>query len=114
MIPRPRSTDCPTGHCAGFDPDTVRADRYPGPPLDEAWQGALDGAIAEVKHMRCGVEDCGNRRCDTCGDRMVCTGPEPRACGTTCVDCPCDCTACQHVREDMRAELLRKIEKEAS
>jgi hypothetical protein len=62
----------------------------------------------------CGVTDCGEVRCDRCGDRMTCTGPEPRACGTTCADCPCDCPACVHVREDMRAELMHKIERESA
>lgn len=62
----------------------------------------------------CGVEDCGQIRCDTCDERMACVGPEPRACGTACVDCPCDCATCFQVREELRAELVRQIEKEGA
>lgn len=52
-------------------------------------------------------------RCDRCDERMCSDfGPEPRACGTTCADCPCDCTACLLEREDMRAELADQIERE--
>ena len=60
----------------------------------------------------CGVEDCGEIRCDRCGERMTCLGPEPRACGTTCADCPCSCPTCFQVREEMRAELLHQIDGE--
>lgn len=57
----------------------------------------------------CGVVDCGHVFCDRCGERMTCTGPEPRACGTTCADCPCDCTSCLQVRHELRADLERRI-----
>lgn len=53
-------------------------------------------------------------RCDTCGERICeMNGPEPRACGTTCGDCPCGCDACWDARIDLRAELLRQLEKDA-
>ena len=96
----------------GFDPDTARLPDN-GEPLTPEWQGALDRSIEIVRHLRCGVEDCGERRCDRCDERMTCTGPEPRACSTTCCDCECSCPTCFQVREEMRAELLRKIQEEA-
>lgn len=65
-------------------------------------------------HAACDIPDCGLNRCTDCGDRMTCLGPEPRACLTVCVDCPCDCETCIHVAQDMRDDLLHKIEKEAS
>jgi hypothetical protein len=94
---------------AGFDPGGDYGSQpvaAPGTPLPLSvvrWnhQGSVEGCEA------CGV------RCDTCDDRMCEQwGPEPRACGTTCVDCPCDCTTCRHVREDMRADLMHQIAKE--
>lgn len=61
---------------------------------------------------RDGCELCGER-CDRCGDRMCSQwGPEPRACGVTCVDCGCDCPTCFMAREEMRADLLHRIERE--
>jgi hypothetical protein len=60
-----------------------------------------------------GCEDCGER-CGRCGDRMCEQwGPEPRACRVTCADCPCDCPTCFMAREELRADLLRKIEGES-
>ena len=62
----------------------------------------------------CGVEDCGNRRCTDCGERMTCTGPEPRVCGVTCVECPCACTACDEAaqyRQDERAYEIARDER---
>jgi hypothetical protein len=47
-----RDADCPTGHCAGFDPATIEADRWAGEPLPADWQAALDGAVAEVRELR--------------------------------------------------------------
>jgi hypothetical protein len=110
--PRPHSLDdC---NDRGFDTDSAKWDRVTPEPLNEVWQAALDGAIAEAKHLReCDTPSCGDIRCQDCDERMTCTGPEPRACGVTCEDCPCDCTACLRVREDMRDELLGLLEREA-
>lgn len=60
----------------------------------------------------CDVTDCGEVRCDRCEDRMTCLGPEPRACGTTCGDCDCSCTACRDEAEDREMERLVQIERE--
>lgn len=69
----------------------------------------------ELRHLpACDIPHCGNRRCDDCGERMTCLGAEPRACTTTCVDCSCSCQTCQRVAEDVRDDLLRKIQQEAS
>lgn len=52
-------------------------------------------------------------RCSDCDERMCSEyGPEPRACGTTCGDCPCDCTACRDEAEDREMERLVLIERE--
>lgn len=61
------------------------------------------------------AEVAGEARCDTCGNRMCeVSGPEPRACGTTCAECPCDCPGCTQHRADLRADLERKIERESA
>lgn len=109
--PRPGSLDDATAR--GFDPDSVRHDRATPEPLTPEWQAALDGAVEQARHLRCGVEDCGEVRCWDCDERMSCQGPEPRACGTTCCDCRCECTACLRAREDMRDELLNLLERES-
>lgn len=108
--PRPGSVDDALSR--GFDPDSLKHDRATPEPLDDEWQAALDGALEIVRHMRCGVVDCGEIRCDTCSERMTCTGPEPRACGTTCADCPCDCQGCLDQRQDLRDDLLRQLERD--
>lgn len=60
-----------------------------------------------------GCRSCGER-CDDCGDRMCDEfGPEPRACGTTCADCPCNCEGCLDVRADLAMELASEIERDA-
>lgn len=110
----PRAGSLDDCQARGFDVDSVKHDRVPPEPLSPEWQAALDRALEIVKHLRCGVEDCGERRCDTCDERMTCTGPEPRACGATCVDCPCSCDTCLMVREEYRAELMHQIEKEGA
>ena len=107
---RPRNRDEAADR--GFDPESIRHDRVTPEPLSPEWQQALDQANETVRHLRCGVEDCGNRRCWDCGERMTCLGPEPRACGVTCVACSCSCTACLQVREELRADLLHQIERE--
>lgn len=57
-------------------------------------------------------ETCGER-CDRCQERTCSLfGPEPRACGVTCADCPCDCAACTAAREDARNDLLHRIQGE--
>lgn len=61
----------------------------------------------------CDIPECGDRRCIDCTERMTCHGPEPRACGDICVDCPCDCQTCAHVRADLRAELMAQIARES-
>jgi hypothetical protein len=71
--------------------------------------------IEQPEPIDCGVTDCGNRRCEGgCDERMACTGPVPRACGTVCVDCPHDCQTCADQRADECADLLHKIAGEAS
>ena len=90
-----------------------RADLHPD-DTESFEPGPITPAIARWAHQGSptGCEDCGER-CDTCQDRMCSHwGPEPRSCGTTCGDCPCDCTACWDARIDLRAELLRQIERE--
>lgn len=77
-----------------------------------AWKTML-ATVASTVATDCGVVDCGEVRCDRCDERMTCLGPEPRACGTTCGDCPCSCTACLQVREELRADTFRHIEREA-
>lgn len=92
---------------AGFDP----GEDYGSQPVDPT---NITPAVARHNHQGAtvGCDQCGVR-CDRCDDRMCARwGPEPRACGTTCVECPCDCTTCQHVREDMRADLMHQIAKE--
>ena len=96
---RPRNRD--EADDRGFDPESIRHDRVTPEPLTPEWQHALDQANETVRHLRCGVEDCGNRRCPVCDERLMCTGPEPaaNACGAhdnECADCngdnPCrDC-----------------------
>lgn len=56
----------------------------------------------------CHVDDCGNRSCDRCGERLMCTGPEPAITCTAhieCVDCEADntCRDCATVRRITRA-----------
>jgi hypothetical protein len=100
----------------GFDPDSIRHDRVTSEPLDDEWQAALEGSIEAARHLRedvCHVPSCGTVHCGTCGERLMCTGPEPRACGVTCVDCPCSCGKCIEAREDMRADLLHQLERES-
>lgn len=101
----------------GFDPDSAQHDRVAVEPNPQLLAG-LRGQAATIRQIR---EDdrhwptCGNHdtRCDRCDERLCALdGPEPRACGTTCVDCPCDCTTCVHVQQDMRADLMHRIEKE--
>lgn len=78
---------------------------------DDPWKVGLRAVEARAR----GCEWCAEGiRCDHCGERMCADfGPEPRTCGTTCGDCPCDCPGCLAVRDDMRAELLRQIERES-
>lgn len=68
----------------------------------------------ETHHDACDITDCGEIRCSECEERMTCLGPEPRACGMTCADCPCDCQACLDRRQDERDELLATLAREAS
>ena len=105
--PRPGSLD--DALARGFDVDSVRHDRSTPEPLTPEWQDALDRSLEIVRHMRCGVEDCGEIRCDTCRERMTCTGPEPRACGTTCGDCPCPCVSCAEAAQDYQDDRAYQI-----
>jgi hypothetical protein len=102
---------------AGFDPAD---DRGSQPAYTTAEWDALPLShpsklrVTRWVHQgsRDGCELCGER-CDRCGDRMCSQwGPEPRACGVTCVDCGCDCPTCFMAREEMRADLLHRIERE--
>lgn len=111
--PQPGSLD--DAMARGFDPTTASLPDNTD-PLGDEWQHALDRSLEIVAHLKaddCGVPGCGVIRCDRCDERMVCVGPEPRACGTTCVDCDCSCDTCLMVREEMRAELQCKIERES-
>lgn len=81
------------------------------------WQEPFDASVRAFAHVRDneGEDDRCGVRCDDCGDRMCAIdGPEPRTCGTTCVDCPCDCTTCVRAAQDIRADVMRKIEKESA
>lgn len=52
-------------------------------------------------------------RCDDCGERMCQTnGPDPRACGVTCADCPCSCTRCRDARWDAEIDAANQYERE--
>lgn len=116
MMPLPeRPQNIDEARDRGFDPESVTHDRVTPEPLDDVWQKALDASIAAAHERRydCEVADCGEVRCDSCSERMTCLGPEPRICGTTCADCPCDCSGCLSVRQDLRDELLRQLEREA-
>lgn len=42
----------------------------------------------------CGVDDCGQRRCGTCDERLMCTGPEPAT--TTCGAHDDECQSCNN------------------
>lgn len=86
--------------------DTLRAALTATHHADD--KTALDRGLAG-----CGVEDCGDIRCDRCTERMTCTGPEPRACGVTCADCPCDCPPCAQRAQDRAADLAYDVAREA-
>lgn len=110
---RPRNRD--EADDRGFDPETATWDRVTPEPLDEQWTDWLNRSVVAANHRRNedGDDRCGSR-CDTCDDRMCAIwGPEPRACGVTCCDCPCDCSRCLEARDDMRAELRYQIERES-
>lgn len=111
--PRPGSLD----DCMerGFDPATPECDRVTPEPLDEKWQEWLDQSVRAAQHRREPTfedERCGTR-CDGCDERTCALyGPELRACGVTCAECPCDCTACQRQKDDLHAEVIRMIERD--
>lgn len=104
---------------AGFDPQPGDGEQpamtdaeYEALPVDHPMKARL----ARWAHQGSieGCTQCGER-CDRCDDRMCSQwGPEPRACGTTCADCPCSCTACLDARADRAADTLRHIEREKS
>lgn len=86
----PRAGSLDDALSRGFDVDSVKHDRATPEPLTPEWQDALDRSLEIVRHMRCGVEDCGEIRCDSCDERLMCTGPEPAiTCEghTLCTDC---------------------------
>src|SRR5690349_6276377 len=106
---RPGSLDAALDR--GWDPKAAEHDRVTPEPLGEDWQTWLDRSVVAAKHRRelDGDDRCGTR-CDRCDDRTCqIDGPELRACGVTCVDCPCSCTACERQREDMRADLQHRV-----
>lgn len=75
---------------------------------------AFAACVEAARHVNTCQPCADTLRCDVCHDRMCDEfGPEPRACGTTCGDCPCDCTGCIDARNDLRAELQRQLEKDA-
>lgn len=100
----------------GFDPESLLHDRATPEPLTPEWQAALDGALRIAKHIRDPELDdelCGTR-CSDCDERMCAIdGPAPRACYVTCDQCPCSCQPCLLVREDLRADLVHQLEREA-
>lgn len=90
--------------------------------MSAMWDAHINGDCWPSSCPVCQYEDetheaeCRNHgvRCDECDERMCSLdGPEPRACGTTCADCECSCTACWDARIDLRAELERQLEKDA-
>lgn len=102
---------------AGFDPhpdDLLPPPAHHNLAADDEWMVALRASTVQAEHLTDGCRGCGER-CDRCDERMCSEfGPEPRACGTTCADCPCDCTACWDARIDLRAELERQLQKDAN
>lgn len=112
--PRPGSLD--DALARGFDTDSVKHDRVPVEVTDNM-RALVAASLVNAQHRRDPdlVDDrCGDR-CHRCNERMCAVdGPEPRACVTTCVDCPCDCPTCFKVREEMRADLMHQIEKEGA
>lgn len=110
---RPQSRD--EADDRGFDPKSAEHDRLTPDPLDERWETWLNDSVRAAQHRREPTfEDdrCGTR-CDTCDERTCAIyGPELRACGVTCCDCPCSCTACQRTKEDLHAEVVRMIERD--
>lgn len=103
---------------AGYDPHPddklpPAAHLMPAPGVDVL--GVFAAEVEAARHLNLCQPCADNSRCDTCGDRMCAEmGPEPRACGVTCCDCPCDCTGCREKRDDLRADLLRQLEKDAN
>lgn len=59
--PRTGSLDDCTAR--GFDTDSAKWDRVTPEPLDETWQAALDGAIAEARRLR--ARRCAHPHCRT-------------------------------------------------
>lgn len=112
--PRPGSLD--DAQARGFDTDSVNHDRVPVEVTAEM-RALVAGSLLSIRHRRdneLADDHCGER-CEKCWDRMCAVnGPEPRACATTCTDCPCSCPTCFKVREEMRADLQRHIEREGS
>lgn len=111
--PRPGSfDDC---QARGFDTDSVRHDRVPV-EVTADMRALVAGAFQSLSHRRQDelMDDRCGERCEKCWDRICAVyGPEPRACTTTCTDCPCDCPTCFKVREELRADLQHQIEREA-
>lgn len=110
--PRPGSLD--DAQARGFDPKTVEHDRVPV-EVTAQMRAMVGAALMNMRHRRQDdlMDDHCGERCLSCNDRMCAVyGPEPRACGTTCVDCPCSCDTCLMVREEYRAELMHQIQKE--
>lgn len=106
----PRSRD--EADDRGFDPKSAEHDRVTPEPLGEEWQAWLDGSVRAAQHRRDPemVDDRCGTRCWDCQERMCAIdGPEPRACGVTCADCKCSCTACERTQQEMRAEVARKV-----
>lgn len=59
-------------------------------------------------------ETCGKRCEGDCGQPMcLLEGPIPRACMDVCEECSCRCDTCFQVQQEMRAELVAQIAKEA-
>lgn len=54
----------------------------------------------------CGVTDCGTRRCQTCDERLACTGPEPVAVACPAHDNECADCAASNPCHDCRMERM--------
>lgn len=99
----------------GWDPESIKHDQMAPEPLTPEWQTMIEAAITTAKHLAQEEDDyrCGTR-CDRCDERMCAIdGPEPRACGVTCADCPCSCLACLEAQAELRAEVAEQIERDS-
>lgn len=72
--------------------------------------------LGTLAHATCRVPDCGQVRCDTCGERMACVGPEPAPrCDQhpTCLDCADSVVHCRECGEVLRQAAEDRAEQAA-